>query len=34
MVRIVCEIIGCDKITAEQRLEKSDWKIKDAVELK
>ena len=34
MIRIVCEIIGCDKITAEQRLEKSDWKIKDAVELK
>ena len=33
MIRIVCEIKGCDENTAEQRLEKSDWKIKDAVEL-
>lgn len=33
MIRIVCEIKECDENTAEQMLEKSDWKIKDAVEL-
>lgn len=33
MIRIVCEIKGCDEIIAERLLEKSDWKIKDAVVL-
>ncbi|MBQ3593535.1 MAG: N-acetylmuramic acid 6-phosphate etherase [Clostridia bacterium] len=32
MVRIVCEIIGCDADTAEQLLEKNDWNIRKAVE--
>ena len=33
MIRIVCEIKGCDKTIAERLLEKADWKIKDAVVL-
>ncbi len=31
MIRIVCEIKGCDADTAERLLEASDWRIKDAV---
>jgi N-acetylmuramic acid 6-phosphate (MurNAc-6-P) etherase len=32
MIRIVCEILGCDAETAESRLEASGWNIRDAVE--
>ena len=31
MIRIVCEILGCDEETAEARLEENDWNIRDAV---
>lgn len=31
VIRIVCEIKGCDENTALQLLEKSDWNIRDAV---
>ena len=33
MVRIVCDIRGCDYETALQLLEKSDWSIPKAIEL-
>jgi N-acetylmuramic acid 6-phosphate etherase len=32
MIRIVCEIKGCDSETAERLLNKHDWVIRDAVE--
>jgi len=32
MIRIVCEIKGCDHDIAEQLLEDYDWKIRDAVQ--
>lgn len=32
MVRITCDILGCDRERAEKRLEESDWNIRKAVE--
>ncbi len=33
MINIVCEILGCEKEVAEQKLEKADWVIKKALEV-
>ena len=31
MIRIVCEILGCDEPIAEQLLSENDWRIRDAM---